>query len=361
MGTNPTSSEAAARSWHVNRDHVHDALKLAVSLVLFYWFALSVNWPLPQYGALAIVLISLGTTSASLRKGLLRIVGTTVGVAVGFLLLALFAQDRLMTMLFLASYLVLIGYFMLASEYVYAWFVAGFVPLIVWGDTYMNVQNAFYFGTYRYLETTAGVVIYTLVCLVWTPATDSQDLPQDEPKQPADHGNVGWDSERFLKALFPGACFVAAFFFWIYVNPPTGPSIPMMAGVLGLVMLMSKANPVSLLMVLLASAIFAVAPVYLFVMPHLSHGSALFALIFVYSFVFSLAGAVSPALKMGPLVIFVMMTGISNQQNYSFLGLINGAMMILLAQSVVTVIYIICKPGASPIQPPAVAVQAQSP
>ena len=58
-------------------------------MVLFYWLALWMNWDVPKYGGLAIVIISLGTTGASIEKGLMRMVGTTVGVAVGFLILGL--------------------------------------------------------------------------------------------------------------------------------------------------------------------------------------------------------------------------------------------------------------------------------
>ena len=88
----PTHAQPAA--WLL---HLQNAFKLALSLVLFYWFALSTNWDLPKYGSLAIVLISLDTTGASLKKGMLRVVGTTFGVAVGFLILACFSHDRWLT------------------------------------------------------------------------------------------------------------------------------------------------------------------------------------------------------------------------------------------------------------------------
>ena len=79
--------------------HLQQAFKLALSMVLFYWLALWMNWDEPKYGALAIVIISLGTTGATIEKGLMRIVGTTVGVAAGFLILSLFNHDRWATML----------------------------------------------------------------------------------------------------------------------------------------------------------------------------------------------------------------------------------------------------------------------
>jgi uncharacterized membrane protein YccC len=109
-----------------------EAFKLALSMTLFYWLALWMNWDMPKYGGLAIALISLGTTGASLHKGVLRLVGTTAGLAVGMLGLALFAQDRWGTLLFLTSYLTIISYFMQTSRYSYAWYVAGFLAPLVW-------------------------------------------------------------------------------------------------------------------------------------------------------------------------------------------------------------------------------------
>ena len=91
------------------RIQLQEAFKLALSMMLMYWLALWMNWDMPKYGGLAIVLVSLGTVGASLQKGLMRIVGTTFGLLVGLLTLSLFAQDRWPTTLVLASYLLVIG------------------------------------------------------------------------------------------------------------------------------------------------------------------------------------------------------------------------------------------------------------
>ena len=52
-----------------SRIQLQEAFKLALSMMLFYWLALWNDWDLPKYGALAIVIISLSTTGASLNKG----------------------------------------------------------------------------------------------------------------------------------------------------------------------------------------------------------------------------------------------------------------------------------------------------
>lgn len=324
----------------LTKEQWQDALKLALSLVLFYWVALAANWKLPQYGALAIVLIGMGAADASLKKGLLRVGGTAIGVVIGLAMLAVFAQDRWIGMVVFSSYIVFVSYFLLASRYAYAWFVAGFVPIVVWGDTYMNAQNAFYFGTYRYLETATGVVIYTIVAMVLWP----RSTPDTASATAAKPCRITLDFQRLCRAVYPGICFAVGFIFWVVCDPPTGPKIPMMAGILSMMMLLTKAKPLPMLLLLLGSTIFAVAPVYLFVMPHLSTGPELLTLIFLYALTFTLLGDRWPAIRTMPLVAFVMTAGISNQQSYAFMGIVNGAMMYLLAQGIVTLVYLLRLP-----------------
>ena len=176
------------------RIRLQEAFKLALSMMLMYWLALWMDWDMPKYGGLAIVLVSLGTSGASLEKGLLRIVGTTFGLAVGLLMLSFLAQERLFTMVFLASYLVVVGYFMQTSRYSYAWFVAGFLAPLVWSTTYMKVDNAFHYAIFRYLETTAGIVIYTLVSTLLWPRNAGDQLNQQ--------GKVFWTGFRELFGLY---------------------------------------------------------------------------------------------------------------------------------------------------------------
>ena len=145
-------------------------------MVLLYWLALWMDWDMPKYGALAIALISLDTAGASMLKGILRMVGTTAGLAVGLLGLALFAQNEWLTLLYHAVYLIFIGYFMQTSRYPYAWFVAGFLPSLVWATTYGNVDNAFHYAIFRYLETSAGILIFTLVSINFWPRTAGDQI-----------------------------------------------------------------------------------------------------------------------------------------------------------------------------------------
>jgi uncharacterized membrane protein YccC len=518
---------------------LQEAFKLALSMTLFYWLALWMNWDLPKFGALAIVVVSLATTGASLNKGVMRVAGTGLGALAGFALLSWFSQSSTGILLGVSLYLVVIGYFMQTSRQGDIWFNAGFIAVAVWSSSYMKVDTAFHFATTRFLETAAGVIIFTLVSVLFWPRTSRQSLLQQgqdlwdgmhklfrlyrgqlrEPKTapeddasrlhmqlagtyqnllatleaayadtdavrrnkkswellrvdlrafgntqelwresitdcnalnldkllpglasalttvearlargtvlwraqqepgseqagsdadllkelPLDIDNSAatglsqlqhaallnfvsqlkaldstsrellqtlrvlagldpasvlhshlhksrpfqpsrWNPERLLKALFPAVCWVAGWSFWIHVQPPGGPSIPMLAATIGLVMVMAPINLPGLLLVLLLSMFIFVAPVYLLVMPLLDSGFAILTLIFLYTFCFGFLGFRSPVLKIGPLMMFVQIANVTNDQLYSFLLLVTGGLVMLLGVGIVVLVHYLLSP-----------------
>jgi hypothetical protein len=115
-------------------------------------------------------------------------------------------------------------------------------------------------------------------------------------------------------------------------------------GILAIMVLQAHMNPLASWFAMLLGLLFAVAPVYWLVMPALSSGFGLLSLIFIFTFVFGYLGGRSPALKSGPLIMFVVATGISNQQSYSFQGLVDAALMILLAGTILAVVYYLFHP-----------------
>jgi hypothetical protein len=153
-----------------------------------------------------------------------------------------------------------------------------------------------------------------------------------------------WNPERLLKAVFPAICWIAGYAFWILVEPPGGPAVPMMAAVFGLLMVMAPINLLGLLLVLLLSMFIVVMPVYLFVMPLLDSGFAILTLIFLYTFCFGWLGGRSPVLKIGPLVMFVMMANITNDQSYSFIAMVTAGLLMLLGTGIVVLVHRLLSP-----------------
>jgi uncharacterized membrane protein YccC len=516
---------------------LQEAFKLALSMMLFYWLALWMDWDLPKYGALAIIVVSLSTTGASLNKGVMRVAGTGLGALAGFVLLSWFSQSPTGMLLGVSLYLAVIGYFMQTSRQGDIWFNAGFVAVSVWSSSYMKVDTAFHFATNRFLETAAGVIIFTLVSILLWPRTSRQALQQQglalwegmqqqfgmyrgqlaQGPRAADtmelqarlagdylrlletldaayadtatvrnrksawellridlrafgdalvlwkesiadirgldldkllpglsdaldtlgarlargtdlwraQGQAGsiqenadtrllrelpldidtrtisglnhlqgaalanfvsqlktldrssrellqtlrvlagfdppgilhaqaqkgesfrparWNPERLLKALFPALCWIAAWIFWIHVQPPSGHSMLVMVAAFGLIMVMTPLNLLGLLLVLLLSIFIIVAPIYLLIMPALDSGFAILSLIFIYTFCFAYLGNRSPVLKLGPLMVFVQVANVTNDQAYSFMLLVSIGLVMLLAVSIVVVVHRLLSP-----------------
>ena len=155
---------------------LQEAFKLALSLMLFYWLALYMDWDLPKFGALAIVVTSLSTSGASLNKGIMRVTGTGIGALAGFVLLSWFSQSPLGMLLATAVYLVFVGYFIQTTRQGDTWFLAGLMVVSVWSSSYMKIDTAFHFATTRFLETAAGVLLFTIVSALLWPRTSGAAL-----------------------------------------------------------------------------------------------------------------------------------------------------------------------------------------
>ena len=99
------------------RVQLQEAFKLALSVTLFYWLALSLVWPSPKNGVIAIAVTSLATIGGSLNKGLLRILGTAIGVVAGLVILTVFAQSRWGFMLAMSAYVIAVSYVLQSTRY----------------------------------------------------------------------------------------------------------------------------------------------------------------------------------------------------------------------------------------------------
>jgi len=173
---------------------------------------------------------------------------------------------------------------------------------------------------------------------------DPEPERAETPPRPEGVAPSRWDPIRFRTALFAGLCFAVAYLFWIWTDPPPGASVVSMTATFAILTVMGAPSLLSLMPSLMGVLWLVIAPIYFFLMPWLDSGVGLLALVFVYSFAYSLAGAFSPGIKMWGLLLFVMLTGISNDQSYSFTGLLDGAWMFVLAIVIVAAVQMLTSP-----------------
>ena len=131
-----------------------------------------------------------------------------------------------------------------------------------------------------------------------------------------------------------------AYLLWIYVEVPGGAGIVSATASLGMTLAtMPRVSPLLILWPSLAS-IAVSGLLYVFLMPQLSRFTGLGTMIFL--FVFSVAYLFStPAqgvIRAIALSMFLMVIGVSNQQHYSILGVIDTAVMLTMMIGILTLV-----------------------
>jgi uncharacterized membrane protein YccC len=144
------------------------AIKVSLAMVLSYYIALRFSWLSPTWVAISVAMISLGSIGQSLSKGVLRAKGTFVAFAAGLFFLALFPQDRWLMLISLSVFMAFVTYKMTGKNGQYAWFVTGFVTMMIVTGADQSSADTFEYAAYRTLETLTGIGIWTLISVfIW--------------------------------------------------------------------------------------------------------------------------------------------------------------------------------------------------
>jgi hypothetical protein len=162
----PAETEAAASPVPAKFRY---ATKTALSLTLAYLIPMAMGWSQPQTAAITVMLIAAtGMVSDSLQKGVLRILGTVVGAALGLSLIALFPQDRLVYLLAVSIVASIVIYLYNAYQGDSTVFMlTAVVTLMVFNGG--DADGAFLYGVDRAFMTAFGVIVYTVVASILWP------------------------------------------------------------------------------------------------------------------------------------------------------------------------------------------------
>ncbi len=163
------------------------ALKVALAMALAYGIAAALGWPQPYWASLAIAMCSLTSLGETVGQGLLRILGTLVGVAVTLLLIALFPRQPWLFLLALSLFLAWCTYRMAGDSRWYVWFVAGVTVPILGMASGPAGTGAFSVAILRGQEILLGVTAYSLVAMLLWPKRARSDLEAAVRALAADH------------------------------------------------------------------------------------------------------------------------------------------------------------------------------
>ncbi len=154
------------------------------------------------------------------------------------------------------------------------------------------------------------------------------------PLMPPDKPGTGPlpDPDSMIAAIRAMASLWLVYLLWIYVKVPGGSGIVSAAGAVGMMLATAPRLPVVSILKPVLYAIALAGILYVFVMPKLSSfvglGSMIFFVVFTITYLFS-----KPQQGMTRsigLAIFLMIIGVSNQQQYNFLSVADTAVMFIL-------------------------------
>ena len=149
-------------------DKMKFAIKAALSIVLVYLIGFSQGWSNVSTAATTIMVIAaVGSLENAVVTGLLRVMGTVCGAALGMILIALFPQERFVYLLVLSIFATFFLY--LARAYkgdITVFMLTGMTMMMMFQNG--QTDNVLLFGIDRTFMTIFGIAVYTLVgILIW--------------------------------------------------------------------------------------------------------------------------------------------------------------------------------------------------
>lgn len=188
-----------------------EAFKIGLSFAIVYGIALKMNWLNPYWAGWAVVMIALPTAGQTIQKSLLRISGTIPGAIGALIILSIAPQQRWLFLLLLSGWTFFTTYMMLTDKkHSYAWFVMGYVAMIVMLTGPSSSYNLFMSATFRVVENVLGMAVYLLVTIFIWPVTNSGAVKKAAQKLVATHAkifDIGYskiitkDEKKYLEKL----------------------------------------------------------------------------------------------------------------------------------------------------------------
>ena len=156
------------------------AAKTTASGLIALLVAFTFNLDQPQWALLTVFIVAQPQSGLVLAKSFYRIIGTLTGASVALLLVALFAQERV---LFLGTLSLWIGMCTFGSQYMrnftaYAFVLAGYTAAIVGIPGALDAGNAFYVATARITEISLGIIVTATVSHIILPNSLAASLWQ---------------------------------------------------------------------------------------------------------------------------------------------------------------------------------------
>ena len=163
-----------ARMWefvpHLDTAKIAYGVKLALALLIAVWVELWFDLGMADSAAICVLVVKSNILGTTLQKSILRMIGNLIGCSIGFVFIALFAQDRVTGTVVFSLYSAFCCFFLQRSRYAPAWHWIYDSAAIVFVFHLGSATESFTFTTERWLELSIGILSMTLVSSILWPS-----------------------------------------------------------------------------------------------------------------------------------------------------------------------------------------------
>ncbi len=262
--------------------HMRFALQASAAIVISYLLPIAYGWSTQSFTAAIAVMTIASTTGLhlALQKGVLRILGTFIGAIIGMVLVANFAQERMLYLVILSLFVFVLLYLSRAYRGDNTLFVLMLVAIMTLYDG--SDKDIFTYAVDKTSMTLFGVVVYTLCSIYLFPQKATGG--KKEQKEIEELSKFDFYTLEHLKAAIVGfLIYWVSVYFWIEFNPPLGFMVVTLSTILSAVTIFSPVTPKMMLVAFTLSFIFAIIS-YVGILPNLHYGWQLALFLFGYAF-----------------------------------------------------------------------------
>ena len=264
-------------------DRTRFAIQASLAIAIAYVLPIAEGWSTQSFTAAIAVMTIASTTRLDLAfaKGVMRILGTLIGGAIGMILVANFAQERLIYLSLLSVLVFLLLYLVRAYKGDSTLFLLILVTILSLYDGGPN-DDVVTYALDKTAMTLFGVVVYTAVSIFVFP------FPKpNEKRNKTDLKRLfefDFLTPEHIKGAFIGfLIYTSSVIFWILFNPPIGFTVVTLATVLSATVILSPVTP-KMLLIAFSFSLFVALVSYVAILPHLHYGWQLFLFLFLYAF-----------------------------------------------------------------------------
>jgi uncharacterized membrane protein YccC len=146
-------------------------LRLELEVLSALYLSFGLHLTNPRWSMLTTFVLMTPISGMVVAKGIARIFGTVAGASMGIILIATFAQDRILFIGALGTWLGVCVFFatLLRNFRSYAFLVAGFTAAIIVGDAYQMPESVFNVAVARSEEISLGIVVASVYSILAAP------------------------------------------------------------------------------------------------------------------------------------------------------------------------------------------------